>query len=64
MADVIFKYISDYGYMHSSSIIHEAIIEATKISLPSIGDYLDSRMMRAVHCFESQTQYDILENKI
>ena len=44
MAEVIFKNLKDYGFMHSSHLINEAIIQATKLALPSIGDYLDSRL--------------------
>lgn len=51
MADIIFKNIKEYGYMHSSSNIHEAIIEAVRQSLPSIGEYLESRMIKPTHCF-------------
>lgn len=29
MAEVIFKYIQEYGFMHSSQLINEAIIRAT-----------------------------------
>lgn len=45
MADLIFSYIKDYGFMHSSQLIHEAIIKATKRALPSIGDYFESRLI-------------------
>lgn len=44
MADVIFKYIKDYDFMHSSQLIKEGVIKAVEIALPSIGDYLDSRL--------------------
>ena len=59
MADLIFKNIKEYGYMHSSSIIHEAVIEAVRQGLPSIGEYLESRMIKPTHCFQSSTQYQI-----
>ena len=36
MADAIFDGIKDYGFMHSSSFIIEAVTKATKMSLPSI----------------------------
>ena len=64
MAEVIFKNIKDYGYMHSSQIIHEAIIKATKIGLKNIGAYLESRMMKVTHCFESSTQHMIRKDRI
>lgn len=57
MADIIFKNIKEYGYMHSSSNIHEAVIEAVRQSLPSIGEYLESRMIKPTHCFQSSTQH-------
>ena len=59
MADIIFRNIKDYGYMHSSSIIHEAVIEAIRLGLPSIGEYLESRMIKPTHCFENSTQYEL-----
>ena len=36
MADAIFDGIKDYGFMHSSFFITEAVTKATKMSLPSI----------------------------
>lgn len=59
MADIIFKSIKEYSYMHSSQVIHQAVIEAVRIGLPSIGEYLESRMIKPHHCFESSTQYQI-----
>ena len=59
MANIIFNNIKGYEYMHSSQIVHEAIIKATRLGLPSIGDYLESRMIKPRHCFESSTQYSI-----
>ena len=61
MAEVIFSYLSEYGFMHSSSLVNEAIINAVEISLPSIGAYLDSRLIKVEHSFESKTQHAIKE---
>ena len=36
MADAIFEGIKDYGFMHSSSFIFEAVTKATRMSLPNI----------------------------
>lgn len=44
MAEVIFKYIKEYSFLHSSPFINDAIIKAIEISIPSIGDYLESRL--------------------
>ena len=44
MADAILDGIKDYGFMHSSYFITEAITKATKMSLPSIFEYLDNRL--------------------
>ena len=44
MAEVIIRGIKDYGLFHSSHFMMDAIIEGTKQGLPSIKDYLDSRM--------------------
>jgi hypothetical protein len=37
----VFSNIASYSYLHSSSIIQPAVIEAIKIGLPNIGEYLD-----------------------
>ena len=56
MAEVIFENIKNYGIMHSSMLINEALIEAVKRSLPGIGEYFDSRLQKVDHCFTSNTQ--------
>ena len=56
MAEVIFDNLKNYGFMQSSTLINEALIEAVKRSLPGIGEYLDSRMQKVDHCFTSNTQ--------
>ena len=55
MAEVIFKYIKEYGFMHSSQLINEGVIQAVKTNLPSLGDYLDSRLKKIDHGFSSNT---------
>ena len=55
MAEVIFNNIKDYGFMHSSQLINEGVIQAIKLNLPSLGDYLDSRLIAVKHCFSSNT---------
>ena len=59
MAEVIFDHLKNYGIMHSSTLINEAIIEAVKRSLPGIGEYFDSRLQSVKHCFVSNTQRSI-----
>lgn len=44
MAEVIFKYMKEYSFLHSSPFVNDAIIKAIEISIPSIGDYLESRL--------------------
>ena len=44
MAQVIFAEIKDYSFMHGGDGIIESIINAVKIDLPGIGDYLDGRL--------------------
>ena len=61
MAEIIFKNIKKYDYMHSSQILHESVIKATRLGLPSIGDYLESRLIKPEHIFESSTQHSIRE---
>ena len=41
LAMTIFANIQNYGYLHSSSIIYPSVIEAIKVGLPNIGEYLD-----------------------
>lgn len=64
MAEVIFSYLKSYGMMQSSSLINEAIIQAVKIGLPSVGEYLESRLMSAKHCFSSSTQRAIRADRL
>lgn len=57
MADVIFKHIKDYGFMHSSQLINESVIKALELALPSIGDYMESRLIKVD--IDSNTQNPI-----
>ena len=59
MADAIFDGIKDYGFMHSSSFIIEAVTKATKMSLPSIFQYLENRSKSVQHCFFSKTEHGL-----
>ena len=59
MAEVIFYGIKQYGFMHSSQFITEAVIAATRLGLESLREYLETRMMRVDHCFPNNTQHDI-----
>ena len=54
MADVIFRYIKDYGFGHSSQLINDGVIKATELALPNIGPYLESRMIRALELKNTQ----------
>lgn len=49
LAMTIFANIQSYGYLHSSSIIYPAVIEAIKVGLPNIGEYLDNRLVESQH---------------
>lgn len=49
MANLIFERIKDYGIMHSSHAITDSILKAITKSLPSISDYLESRIVKAEH---------------
>lgn len=64
MAEVIFDNIKNYGFMQSSTLINEAVIEAVHRSLPGIGEYLDSRLQKVDHCFTSNTQRSIKNSSI
>ena len=65
MANVIFSNIKDYSLMSCSFYIHDPIIEAIKRGLSSIGEYLDSRLIKASHSFSSQkAQYAIKSSEV
>ena len=64
MAEVIFSNLKHYGNMHSSSLINEAIIGAIKIGLPSVGEYLESRLISLPHTFTSSTQKAIRADRL
>ena len=53
MAEVIINGIKDYGFMHSSHFIVEAVTRATKLGLPSIIDYFGHRLRTVEHSFTS-----------
>lgn len=63
LAEYIFEGISHYGFMHASSVITEALIEATKINLQHVGEYMESRLENVVeYSFKNKkTQKAILE---
>jgi hypothetical protein len=46
MAAVIFQEISDYSFMHGGDGIVDSVINAVRIDLKGIGDYLDARMKK------------------
>ena len=51
MAEIIFMGIREYGFMHSSFQITEALIKATILPLPGVGKYLESRLKDVKHQF-------------
>ena len=56
MANAIFEGIKEYSFMHSSQQVTEAVIEAVRVSLPSIGQYIESRFLHVSNVFSSETQ--------
>ena len=44
MAQVILQEIKDYSFMHGGDGIVDSVINAIKIDLKGIGDYLDGRL--------------------
>ena len=46
MANVILGGIQDYGFMHSSDFISEALIKSISLDLLSVGDYMESRLLK------------------
>ena len=59
MADSIFDGIKSYGFMHSSFFLTDSVTKATKMSLPSIFEYLDNRLETVQHCFNSKTEHGL-----
>ena len=49
LAGMIMENISDFGMMHSSPLVTEALIVAVKQGLPAVIPYLDSRIFEAEH---------------
>ena len=49
LAGIIFDGIKDFGLLHSSQNVMEAVIEATKLGLPAVKGYLESRVIRTEH---------------
>ena len=49
LADAILENIMNFGMMHSSHQIIDALIMGTALGLPSVKSYLDSRIMKAEH---------------
>ena len=59
MVEVIFCSIKDYGFLHSSHFITDAVIEATRQGLPSMREYFDARLKNIQHFFHFKTQKGI-----
>ena len=61
MADVLFRGIQDYGLLHSSQFITDAVIEAVRIGLPSVREFFEARFRETKHCFQTKSQQAIRE---
>ena len=59
MADVVFRGIQDYGLLHSSQFITDAVIEAVRIGLPSVREFFEARFRETKHCFLIKSQQAI-----
>ena len=55
MADIILEEIKDYGFMHSSHLVNDSLIKAISFNLSSVGRYMESRLLKVSHMFESYT---------
>ena len=42
--------------MHCSPFIVNSMIQAIKIGMPTIGDYLESRLLTVSHTFDQKSQ--------
>ena len=51
MAEYIFTKVKDYGFMHSSQFLTNSVIQATRLGLPSMLKYFDSRLKEVSHTF-------------
>ena len=49
LADVFLRSIMDYSLLHCSLTITDALIEGTRLGLPAVKSYLDSRVKTAEH---------------
>ena len=49
LADAILENIMNFGLMHSSHQIIDALIVGTRLGLPSVKSYLESRIMKTEH---------------
>ena len=64
MADQIFLGMKDYGFMHSSHFTTAAIVEATKLGLPSMKEYFELRLKNVEHSFDSKTQKGLKASRL
>lgn len=62
MAQVIFEEIKDYSFMHGGDGIVDSVINAVKIDLPGIGEYLDGRLKKGNY-FNSNSQRPIKDDE-
>ena len=63
LASLIFENIKDYGLLHSSQQIIDAVIEGTRLGLPSVKVFLESRFKRASHSMLPFSQPQINEGQ-
>ena len=49
LADVFLQSITEYGLLHSSLTITDALIEGVRLGLPAVKKFLDSRIIVAAH---------------
>ena len=49
LAGIIFDNIKDSGLLHSSQQVMDALIAGTKLGLPAVMEYLESRLMKVEH---------------
>ena len=64
MANVILEEIKDYGFMHSSHTINDVLIKAISFGLSSVESYMESRLLKVSHMFESYTGKAFKDSKV
>ena len=64
LSDVMLQNIAPYGMMHCSQSIVEAMMEATRLGLPSAKTYFESRVSTTEHPLLGLSQFKMEDKKL